>query len=71
MTTFPEVTLLKTEEGTATVADESLAGVTVTFTLILSDDWTKFTTKPDDKNPEPVKVKLEAAPSTIFPVTEL
>ena len=38
VTTFPAVTLPCTADGTVTVAAESLVGVTVTFTLILSAD---------------------------------
>ena len=69
VTAFPAVTLLKTEEGTATVAAVSLEGVTVTFALILSADCTKFTTKLDDKKLVPAKVKVVVAPSAILPVT--
>ena len=70
VTALPAVTLPCTADGTATVAAASLLGVTVTFAFILSEDWTKLTTKLADKNPVPVKVKLLVKPSKIFPDTE-
>ena len=48
------------------MAAVSLEGVTVTFAFILSADWTKLTTKLELKNPDPAKVKVDAAPSIIF-----
>ena len=52
------------------MAAVSLEGVTVTFAFILSADWTKLTTKLELKNPDPAKVKVDAAPSIIFPDAE-
>ena len=46
-----------------TVADVSLAGVTVTFTLILSDDCKKLTIRFEDKNLYQFNVKVEVAPA--------
>jgi hypothetical protein len=68
-TTFPDVTLLYTAEGTVTVAAVSEVGVTVTSASIESEICKKLTTRFEDKKPDPASVNVDVAPAYIFPVT--